>query len=383
MRLGGALYVRTEYNLSPGKARAAYLDARHEPDIAIGKLRYDTLPFLAYEGIHKALLGRSVVRWKCKAAIQNMIALLPDPLSDSLYYCVQRHLGGLKKMNFMGGLTDGIETWKRIINLGGVPAGGIFFEVGTGRAPVVPLSYWLMGAKSTITVDKNPYLKAELIEDCLRSVSHNKAEIQNLFGELLDKKRLEELLKIRPSSDMNSFFDLCKIRYVGPGSAVRTGLASSSVDFHTSHSVFEHIPRAELREILEEGSRLVRAGGLFVHKIDYSDHFAYSDGAISPINFLQYSDAEWDRYAGNRFMYMNRLRHDDFLSLFHASGHRVVDAESVPNPRALELLRSGNFQVDERFRNKSVEILATTEAWIASKGNSVEAARSKEGERIQ
>ena len=48
---------------------------------------------------------------------------------------------------------------------------------------------------------------------------------------------------------------------------------------------------------------------------------------IYPINFLQYSDAKWDRYADNRYMYMNRLRHDDFLALFHSSGHKILATE--------------------------------------------------------
>ena len=50
--------------------------------------------------------------------------------------------------------------------------------------------------------------------------------------------------------------------------------------------------------------------------VDYSDHFSHSDQTISSINFLRYSDDEWQRYAGNRYMYMNRLRHDDVLALF-------------------------------------------------------------------
>jgi hypothetical protein len=64
----------------------------------------------------------------------------------------------------------------------------------------------------------------------------------------------------------------------------------------------------------------VRAGGLFVHFIDHSDHFSHSDATISPINFLKHCESDWQGYAGNRYMYMNRLRHDDMIELIRESG---------------------------------------------------------------
>jgi hypothetical protein len=33
------------------------------------------------------------------------------------------------------------------------------------------------------------------------------------------------------------------------------------------------------------------------------------------------------RYAGNKYMYMNRLRHDDFLDLFKSFGQKIIEVE--------------------------------------------------------
>ena len=124
-----------------------------------------------------------------------------------------------------------------------------------------------------------------------------------------------------------------------------------------------------LLQILEEGNRIVRDDGLFVHRIDYSDHFSHSDKTISSINFLQYSDAIWDRYAGNRYMYMNRLRHDDFLAVFQAAGHRIMADTPKVDQRALQILRDGSLPLSERFVSKPPDVLSIRGSWLVSRKN--------------
>lgn len=310
-----------------------------------------------------------MMHWKLKARIQNAVSLLPSRSSYAAYFWLQRHFGGLKKMNPVSRLSAGIETWQRIRKLGYDPTGKIFFEVGTGRAPITPLAYWLMGAKGTITIDLNPYVKPELVMESLQYMTDNHADMQRLFGPLLDQERLDELLKLHQQTDFSfgAMLELCNIQYIAPGDAAKTRLSPGSIDFHTSFNVFEHIPLTILEKILAEGNRIIRDDGLFVHRIDYSDHFSHSDGSISPINFLQYSDAEWDKYADNRYMYMNRLRHDDFVDLFESAGQHILATEPTAHSPSRELLGSHRLKVDVRFRMKSLEVLATTDAWIVSK----------------
>lgn len=314
------------------------------------------------------LFPRYFSSWKFKAGVQNAIALLPSSVSYSVYYWIQRHFGGLRQMNPVSRLASGIETWKLIKELGHDPVGKVFFEVGTGRVPLAPVAYWLMGAEKTITIDLNPYLKSELIKESLQYISDNTEAISRLFGPLIQRDRLDKLLQFNAIAPFSTpaFLDLCGIVYVAPGDASKTNLPSQSIDFHTSYTVFEHIPVDVLKAILDEGNRIMKDGGLFVHRIDYSDHFSQSDKTISAINFLHYSDQEWSRYAGNRYMYMNRLRHDDYIQLFQTAGHRIVAEKLDVDQRSKELLRSGALQLDERFRGKSVDLLAIKGAWIAT-----------------
>ena len=306
------------------------------------------------------------MHWKLKAKIQNAVSLLPPSASYAAYYWLQRRFGGLRRLNPASRLTEGIETWKRIQKQGRTPSGKVFLEVGTGRVPLVPLAYWLMGAEKTITIDLNPYLKEELVAESLCYISENEETILGLFGRLVNKKRFIELLDFAGNSrfSVSGFLDLCRVDYIAPGNAADTRLSGQSIDFHTSNAVFEHIPLKVLRQILEEGNRIIKNNGLFIHRIDYSDHFSHSDKTISAINFLQYSDEDWESYAGNRYMYMNRLRHDDFITLFESAGHRIVEAQPDIDRRSQELLISGNLRLNGRFSSKPEEVLAITGSWV-------------------
>lgn len=306
------------------------------------------------------------MHWKTKATLQNAVSRLPSESSYATYYWLQRHFGGLRHINPVARLRAGIETWRQIEKLGRDPFDKTFFEVGTGRVPMTPLAYWLMGAKRVVTIDLNPYLKEELTKECLQYISGHTQEMQVLFGPRLNRSRFEALLDLQRQAyfDLQNLLDLCHIFYIAPGDATRTGLEPAAIDFHTSFNVFEHIPRDVLLAILTEGNRIISSTGLFVHRVDYSDHFSHSDMRISPINFLQYSDAQWNRYAGNRYMYMNRLRHDDFLALFESVRHVILAAEPTVDAPSLQMLRDGRLTVDARFGNKADEVLATTESWI-------------------
>jgi SAM-dependent methyltransferase len=308
------------------------------------------------------------MNWKRKALIQNAISILPSSLSYNMYYWLQRNFGGLKVDDPIDRLAAGVKTWKIIKDLGYEPQGKIFLEVGTGRVPVIPLAYWLMGARQTITVDLNIYLKPELVSECIDQIGNRVKDIEHLFGSFLIKERLNDLLCLRGNSvfSVDSFLELTNIKYLAPCDASQMQLDDNSVDFHTSFTVFEHIPPSVLQEILKEGNRIVKDNGLFVHQVDYSDHFSHSDLSISSINFLQYSDVSWAKYAGNRYMYMNRIRHDDFIDILQVSGHNVISDDPFLDLDILEMLESKKIEVHDKFKLKSNHTLAITSGWTVS-----------------
>jgi SAM-dependent methyltransferase len=313
------------------------------------------------------------MHWKLKAVLQNAVARLPEAASYATYYWLQRHWGGLRRFTPLSALSTGIETWRRLEEQGVTPMGKVFLEIGTGRVPLAPLAYWLMGAHRTITLDLHPYVREDLVLESVAWLMHHQEEVEQLFGSRLDHQRLAALRDCwkwgRPGTRrgqhlLADVLECCDIRYLAPGDATMVPLFGQSIDFHTSTNVLEHIPLEGVQAILQEGNRLIRPGGLFIHQIDYSDHFSHSDSRLSPIHFLQYSEKQWARYAGNKYMYMNRLRHDDLLTLFADAGHDLVADDPYVDPHLLAGLTQGTCDVHARFRGKSPTVLATTRAWV-------------------
>lgn len=313
--------------------------------------------------------GAERVNWKFKAAIQNLVAGLPAPLAYAAYFQLQRRLGRLRSPDPLDWLAPARQVCTLLQEQGVLPAGKTFFEIGTGWVPLMPMAYWLMGAERTITIDLNPYLRTALIRECLASIARRESEVRGLFGDLLREERFAALLALDAGGKFarDAFLDLCRIDYRSGVDAARTGLADHSVDVHCSYTVLEHIPPAGLSSVLEEGNRITRDNGLFVHRIDYTDHFSHTDPGISPIHFLRFSDEQWQRLAGNRFMYMNRLRHDDFLELFRQAGHEILHIEAHVDEALAERLARGEIELHGQFRSKPATTLATVGAWVVSR----------------
>jgi ubiquinone/menaquinone biosynthesis C-methylase UbiE len=301
------------------------------------------------------------MQWKLKAFIQNCVACLPKKLSYEMYFQIQRHFGNLKKpFNPLRHFSAGVTILKKIQQSGNNFIGKTFFEVGTGRVPLLPIALWLGGAGNIITVDLNPYMRNELIMDMLLYIKTKENDIKNIFGTLLDKNRFNLLLDYSRKKKVHKkeILELCQIKYIAPGNAAKINLPDNSIEYHISNKVYEHIPLTVISDILEEGNRIISEDGLFINNINYGDHFSYMDKTISEINFLRYSDKEWEKYAGNRYMYMNRARHDDFVALFTGVGHDFLEIEPRVSKKVEQILSNNEIVLDIQFQNKSKEILS-------------------------
>ena len=306
------------------------------------------------------------MHWTLKAVVQNAVAALPARASHAVYYWLQRHAGDLRRFDVAGRLAAGVETCRRLRNQGIRPEGRVFFEGGTGRAPLAAVAFWLLGAERTLTVDLHRYVTDDLVTDSYRFIADHEHDVADLCGPQLDRGRFVRLLDLARSRrpGLAQLLALCGIEYRAPADASATGLPAGSVDVHTSHNVCEHVPPAALEAIFREGRRLLRPSGVFVHRVDYSEHFAQSDPRLSAIHFLRFTDRQWARCAGNRFMYANRLRHDDCVSLVETATGCTASADPIVDQAVLEAVRAGSLPVDARFREKPPEVLATTSAWI-------------------
>ncbi len=306
------------------------------------------------------------MRWKHKATIQNLIASLPPNVGNRAYYYLQSRYGGLRNPTPVSRLKAGVEVARRIRRMGHSVDSKVFLEVGTGHQLNLPLSLWLCGASQVTTVDLNRYLKPELVKSDLEYMREHQDEIHALFSEPAVSgfcdRRLEQ---VACCASLEELLELAPIRYVAPADAAHLELAAASVDYHVSFTVLEHIAPLVLKGIFLEALRLLRPNGLLVHYIDFTDHFAHSDETISSVNFLQFSEHEWERLAGNRLMFHNRLRVDEFRDLLSSLGVEILELEGRVDEQAIKVMRSG-LTLDERFRLKDFNTNATMDAWLVA-----------------
>ncbi len=299
--------------------------------------------------------------------IQRVCGSLPFG-NEAVYYALQRRFGSLKQpVPPDNMLSECARIVRRLRDAGYPMEGKRVMEVGPGRRLFMPIGYYLSGASSVVAVDLHPYLKAELVMDSIQAMRQNRVQYREYFLGLTDEagldQRFEALLAAR---DLKQLLAVTRIEYLAPGDARNTGFPAESVDIHTSYTVFEHIPRDVLVAILREASRILKPGGVAFHQIDPADHFAYEDSSISLVNFLQFSDQEWEHLAGNQFAYHNRLRADELREVYEEAGHRIIQWEPKVDPRALLALKAGQ-RLDPRFRGKSAEDLCTIVLQVMSR----------------
>lgn len=319
------------------------------------------------------------MKWRTKARIQNLIAAMPEPLAQVAYYRMQRHFGGLRSPTPVKQLTLACQIASAIHELR--PLTGIqVMEVGTGRSLGLPMLMWSLGVAGVLTVDINRYLRPEILQADLAWMHRNRPWLTGLLAPFDDAGgavagRLERLMELDlqlPASDiLNRVMQLCNIHYEAPADAATLAIPEHSLDVHLSQAVLEHVPPDDLRRILQGAVKVLRPDGLCIHWIGSDDHFQHSDPSISPVNFLRFTDAEWNRLAGNRFMYMNRLRASDYLLLFEECGLEVLDVNCTVDEESRRLLESGGFRLDEQFRGKSVSDLATTQLLVVARPKQV------------
>lgn len=304
--------------------------------------------------------------WQLRAlALRCMAGSAPG---YAVYQWLQHRLGECAKPAFWQSKFEAQVGLARELRMQGCAVEGArVLEVGTGWVPCVPIGFWMCGAQTVHTLDLNPHYLPDVLDQVLRWLGSSVERVLALWRGFAEPEVLRErwALARALAHAPDRFLEQAGIVLHAPANAAATGLPTSSIDIHYSTNVLEHIPAAVIGEILIEARRVVRRGGTVIHFIDPSDHFAYTDPTISRVNFLRYSALQWDRWAGNRLAYHNRLREPELRSLFSASGLRIATHRCHVNARSLETLNSG-LAIDSAFSAMSHDELAREDVLIVA-----------------
>ncbi|SFI27234.1 methyltransferase domain-containing protein [Planctomicrobium piriforme] len=302
--------------------------------------------------------------WKLKA--HTLAVLSRMPAGRFLYHRLQQ-VAGTNRLQLRRDLDRAFELVDLVHQAGDSIEGKICLEVGTGWRPLVPFVFALGGAKGIITVDVNPWLTLPYaietwlaLEDQLPEIAAvcrlPEHDVYDRYHSIpINVRALDQLLMP------------LQIQYVYPGDARQTGLPDSSVDLVLSSNVLEHIPRDIQTDIHRESLRVLRTGGLSVHRFNPQDHYATVDDAITHANFLQFSSDEWNWYGGSGLAYHNRLRSRDYREMFAEAGFDLEICRERVDKRSLDAMADGHLVVHPEFEKYTPEELAVDYMWVVGR----------------
>lgn len=239
------------------------------------------------------------IPWKLKSLAFSIIDTLGAPW---LLYILQKHV--TKRSRITKLRLDYIWREHRA-TLEKYNATNLIFEFGGGKNLAQNL-YLSSLVDRQVVVDLNPMVDIKLVEIA-----------RNLLAcsvELKSKKVIQTL------NDLQHY----GITYISPMDAAETDFENTSLDACISTNTLEHIPKEGIVLIFKELYRTLKKDGIVSARIDYSDHYAHTDPSISLLNYLKYSETEWLKY-NHRSHYQNRLRHDDYVTLFADCGFKVIE----------------------------------------------------------
>lgn len=295
------------------------------------------------------------MRWKLRAWLLGKMARLPG--GYSAYQLLQRCAGLHCKPAYLADrLTAQRDLARQILESGGTLNGARVVEVGTGWVPLGPIGFWICGAEEVRTYDIHRHLLPSVLKKALCWMGGNQEPLVELWKGVAPAERVRDCLRIVREKSARPWDVLreARISYLAPADAACTGLPDASTDIHYSISVLEHVSHEMILAILHEGRRVLKSTGRTAHFIDPTDHFAFFDDSITDINFLQYTNDQWRRYAGNALAYHNRLRDGDFEGLFAAAGFQVLEHTFALDTRAYQALRQ-DFKLAAEFRDRDPE----------------------------
>ncbi len=303
------------------------------------------------------------MRWWAKWGISYALAHLP--YGKPLYGRILRRFGELGQI----ASSSRFENAETLLDMARRHCDGIdrlhAVEIGTGWIPAVPLGFMLAGARvdtfdiSRLAADDLFLQTRQTLETRIDGLARASGTAPHIL-----RQRLKDI------GQAPAFDAACRIlggSYHAPYDTASLPLADGEADLVISNLVLQCVPRDLLPPLLQEIWRILKPGGVALHRIRMSDEYAPagSGAGRNHLEYLKYSDESWNRWFNHSLKHLNRLRAPQFMELFARHGFtclecgRNIDTDSIPFLQQLELAPP--------FRQMSWEDLATVAIEVALK----------------
>lgn len=298
-----------------------------------------------------------IMKWVMKAIAAKILSVAPG--GEWIYEFLQENV--TKSIRVSEGMVKqkadvGLSYMRRLVNHRTPEwlVGALYYEFGAGWHLTIPLLFYVLGVQRQNLTDIKRHVKPEILRDVVNTLQQLMPYIatSNPLG-----TPLRNLPRFDESQQLEEYLAQLGITYQAPVDARRTEFDDDTFDMITSTQVLLYPSEEDVEKILRESYRVLKKGGLFVISVHLFDQYSTFDGKISPYNYLKFSDFMWERLLNSDMTYFNRLRGQDYLTLFQQIGYNVKELDFVqPDEQDIELLR--NLKINKKFSAYSLKELA-------------------------
>lgn len=301
--------------------------------------------------------------WIIKAIIQKLISYLPQ--SHKINYWFQKNITkgvNLSEEYITDRLIHAKNHLKYYKQITGNDSPEKVYELGTGWYPIIPIYYFMMGAKDIVSIDIQSHVSEKQLKLAITKVCSiiDKPGF-SFFFKSVDYQRIDYLKNLNLNIHRDEILKSLNIRLLIKD-AQKTGFENQYFDLISSNNTFEHIESNTLRNILAEMKRIGSATCIHSHFVDLSDHFSHLDKSIGPFNFLKFSKKKW-KTIDNNIQPQNRLRINSYRELFRSAGLKIeIEENRCGNPDEIY-----NLHVDSDFKRIAINDLIVSHSHIVAR----------------
>jgi SAM-dependent methyltransferase len=262
--------------------------------------------------------------WWLKIILKLILSKLPIPYSIWARLGVFRHGCMNQPKQALDGFLMHADTANMLGWNGKTPrfsrAGINVLELGPGDSAFTAVIAKAMGAQRVWLVDAGFFAVTDI------------NAYKSLFAFL--RKQDFPLINIQDPQSFSQVLSQSDTTYLTGGTKSLSDIDDKSVDFCFSNAVLEHIPRQEMTLLASELERVLKSGGVCVHRVDLQDHLG------GELNNLRFSERLWESsFFRNAGFYTNRIRFGEMISVYEQAGFscnvpHIIHWNQLPTPRA-------------------------------------------------
>jgi SAM-dependent methyltransferase len=253
-----------------------------------------------------------------------------SPSTKRLYRAIGNNLGGRQRAvgQMPSYYLTRIENMLRLARTYGVPKDGDrIIELGTGwlhwEAITTRLFFNVQG--TLLDVWDNRHMGG--LKNYLKQLD---AKLDVLTTDEAQREAAQDLItRILEAKDFARLYELLGFEYVIDHDGALVDLEKQSYDLAVSGGVLEHVSAKAVPDFVKAIAALLKPGGYSVHSINIRDHLYQYDSAVSPKQYLRYSNRAWRLFFENDVQYINKIQRSEWLEFFSKAGFLLVEEESA------------------------------------------------------